>query len=701
MTNEAKVILTAEDRTRAAINSAKSSLLELHAAAVRIAPALAGIGTALGAGAFAGMVKNVADVADGLSKLSQKTGLTTESLSKLRYAASLSDVSNEQLETGLARLAKSMGEAITGTGPAAEAFQALGVSVVDSAGNLCSTEDVLNDLATAFAQSADGPERAAVAMRIFGKSGTQLIPLLNSGADGLRSMGEEAQKFGLVISGDLGKQSEAFNDNLTRLQAQLEGLKIVAGSELLPILSQLSGELVKNGSATDTFSTALGGIKTIFQTVVVLGANVAYVIRQTGIEIGGMVAQLAALARGDFQAFRDIGRMMKEDAAAARKEVDEFSDRILNPEKYKAATAAATETAGSLKKINLTASEIASQGAKALQASLTEALKQSKAEAKALEDQIKSLQKQAGEIKGVGTDAGKEAQARRDKGLPPDVVDTRKQREAQAAIDDARFQALSAQNAQIDGRAEDAQRYAEKAASLIKTASETAKSIGDDTSAAKLLDQVAAVAKINEQAFNALAAGKQTQLDEANSQIQSLEGRLNALKNTQLKVSADTAQADTALDGTKSRIDALPSEKTVTIKTVVDGPPLPAGDTVIPAQANAAGGLIRGPGSGTSDSILSWLSNGEYVIKADAVRHWGTSFFHALNNLTMPRFAVGGLVGRSVAAEVSNSVGRDALQPIRLAVPGVGEFPLMAKQDVATEMERILNREALAHGRRR
>ncbi|MDU2064708.1 MAG: transglycosylase SLT domain-containing protein [Sporomusaceae bacterium] len=68
------------------------------------------------------------------------------------------------------------------------------------------------------------------------------------------------------------------------------------------------------------------------------------------------------------------------------------------------------------------------------------------------------------------------------------------------------------------------------------------------------------------------------------------------------------------------------------------------------AQENADGGHIQGPGTGTSDSILSWLSNGEFVIKAASVKRYGTAFFHALNNgflppSLLPRFATGGQVG--------------------------------------------------------
>ncbi|WP_156895114.1 hypothetical protein [Rhodococcus sp. 2G] len=76
------------------------------------------------------------------------------------------------------------------------------------------------------------------------------------------------------------------------------------------------------------------------------------------------------------------------------------------------------------------------------------------------------------------------------------------------------------------------------------------------------------------------------------------------------------------------------------------------------AQANAAGGFITGPGTGTSDSILSWLSNGEYVVKASQVAKPGVrTILEALNDgwvpdlsymrSMLPAFATGGYVGEA------------------------------------------------------
>lgn len=64
----------------------------------------------------------------------------------------------------------------------------------------------------------------------------------------------------------------------------------------------------------------------------------------------------------------------------------------------------------------------------------------------------------------------------------------------------------------------------------------------------------------------------------------------------------------------------------------------------------AVGGFITGPGSGTADKIPLWASNGEFMLKARAVKYWGLDMLYALNNMRMPRFAAGGMVGDMAAA---------------------------------------------------
>ena len=123
------------------------------------------------------------------------------------------------------------------------------------------------------------------------------------------------------------------NDNITRLSTKLDAFKLETIGPLIPLFLQLSEEMVKTSTKSDELSLSGQALKTVFETIAVLGANVIYVFKGVGTEPGGIAAQIVALGSGDFKAFSAIGTMMKEDAAQARKDVDALSDRLLNPKR--------------------------------------------------------------------------------------------------------------------------------------------------------------------------------------------------------------------------------------------------------------------------------------------------------------------------------------------------------------------------------
>lgn len=111
-----------------------------------------------------------------------------------------------------------------------------------------------------------------------------------------------------------------------------------------------------------------------------------------------------------------------------------------------------------------------------------------------------------------------------------------------------------------------------------------------------------------------------------------------------------------------------------------------------PPPTFATGGQVRGPGSGTSDSILARLSNGEYVLRAAAVRQYGTALLDKMNGLQLPRFAEGGLVEAAMSAPGATP-GRD-LGHVTLSVEGQS-FQLLADQENFTE---VLRRQRVKFG---
>lgn len=230
------------------LKGAQSRLAQFGAIAKKGAMVAAAAGAA-GAAALAVSMRGAINAADDMSKAAQKIGIPTEELSRLKYAADLSGVSFAALQTGVGRLSQNMVDAAQGVGEGAAAFEALGISVTDADGNLRSSSDVMRDMADRFAAMPDGAEKTALAMDMMGRSGRDMIPLLNGGSDALGDLMAEADNFGQVFSTDMGRQAEVFNDNLTRLGGAFKAISADLTERLLPYLVEFTDWLVENAPA--------------------------------------------------------------------------------------------------------------------------------------------------------------------------------------------------------------------------------------------------------------------------------------------------------------------------------------------------------------------------------------------------------------------------------------------------------------------
>jgi lambda family phage tail tape measure protein len=220
------------------------------------------------------LAKSAIDLADDMRDLSQRTGVSIQTLGQFKVAAELSGSTLEGVAKGLNFLNKNMVAAATGADGAAAAFKTIGVATTDAQGNLRSADQVFLDIADRFATLRDGPEKAALAMRVFGKAGAELIPILNLGS-------QEIQRFGLNISQDFADKADAFNDQIGIANAQLTNLTIQIGSALLPVfnglLQTLTQSVTQIGQWIDGIQTAYKE-NTIFKTSVdaLVGALAAF-----------------------------------------------------------------------------------------------------------------------------------------------------------------------------------------------------------------------------------------------------------------------------------------------------------------------------------------------------------------------------------------------------------------------------------------
>lgn len=251
--------------------------------------------------AAAAMVKSSIDTADATSKAAQATGTTVESFSALTYAADLSGLSQEGLASAMVKLTKNMSDAAQGTGEAIKGFTALGISVKDSNGNLKGSDAMLAEVADKFAAMEDGAGKTALAVSLFGKTGAQLIPMLNAGAAGIDDLKKEAAELGLVLSTETARSAEEFNDTLTKIQGVARGLANRVMADLLPMLNNLATQFFESAKGAGALDQAARIAATGVKLLVSAGAIIGGVFKTIGEALGGLAATLVEFFSGNFK----------------------------------------------------------------------------------------------------------------------------------------------------------------------------------------------------------------------------------------------------------------------------------------------------------------------------------------------------------------------------------------------------------------
>lgn len=206
---------------------------------------------------LADSVGAVADRFDDMGKAAQKIGIATADLSALNFAAEQSGVSFESLQTGVKKLSVGMSELNDSSSKAGLALRNVGVTAQDS------TSQAFDKVAEALSKMPDGYQKTAAAIAIFGKSGSDLIPLLNEGEAGIGKMKDRAEELGLVMKDKTVAQLTLFNDSLNELRKSSEGLRNRIVEGLAPSLAGLAKTLADAKTTSDAwvaFGKKLGEI---------------------------------------------------------------------------------------------------------------------------------------------------------------------------------------------------------------------------------------------------------------------------------------------------------------------------------------------------------------------------------------------------------------------------------------------------------
>jgi hypothetical protein len=206
---------------------------------------LSGIKTAIGAIAvfqgvkfFGGIIADTIKLGDEMGALAEQTGIGIVALQELKFAADQSDVEFDQLTNGLKFLSKNSLAAADGNEEMRKKFKKLGVPLKNANGQLKTSEELLLDLADAF-QEIPEAQRGARAMEVLGKSGATLVPLLNRGKEGIKTLREEAQRLGGIINEDDARRLGDLDNAFKKIKQQGKGLLQVFGLALLPFLEDI------------------------------------------------------------------------------------------------------------------------------------------------------------------------------------------------------------------------------------------------------------------------------------------------------------------------------------------------------------------------------------------------------------------------------------------------------------------------------
>jgi len=312
-------LVTATKKVATASEQTAKSMGKIESLGKSVGTAIKGIAVAATALAAVKAIGQAAKDMSDLYESSQKLGVSVETLSAFGYAAQMSGVSTESLGVGLKQLNRNLTDMDTATTKSANALRALGVVSSDTG------EEAFKKIADQLAKMPDSANKTALAMAVFGKSGSDLIPMLNEGAAGLQAMADEAERFGVAISSDTAAAADAFGDNVDRMNFAMKGAvrQITAG--LLPSMVTLTNEMVGAVNEGDRFVSMGETLGEMLIDVAEFGLHTARSVETFGEAIGTTAAAIAAAARGEFalakQMFVEFGQEAEREAMAVEERI--------------------------------------------------------------------------------------------------------------------------------------------------------------------------------------------------------------------------------------------------------------------------------------------------------------------------------------------------------------------------------------------
>ena len=647
-----------------------------------------------------------------IQRAAEGAGVSAESLSKLGYAASMVGLQLDDMRDAAFEVSLKLGEAARGEKPATEAFTNVGVAVRHANGALRDSGEVMDEAIRKLAAMKNPAERAAAAAALLGDDvALKMAPLLARGSDEIARLGDEAVKLGVAFDDAAGKSAVQFEENMRRLEGVLTGVGRDLVEVFTPALTMMSNAMLENAAQSDNMASRQEAATEAMRGMLIVARTLQYVIQRLSLAM----AQFAADFVQELEFAKDYANQFKDSVAYSlnpknwgftstgpedlnrryndlwerreRQNAQFELDLIKLRNDFRDDIDAITRASASA---GLQMSTGPSAGAGRWDKFLAQRQK-FLAENEALGIEYDSLEsreraKKAGNRTGKNFGAAYRDAAKRE--MEKMVTDAERLGErvanrfvAQAEKmaerqKEARESALAAAMAAIGGGvaagAEANESIDARGQAMRESVMTERERQGKKLKEINELLRLGAIdAEIYDRALNGIFPAAEKALTDVQmlgvGAAQGLAGAFQQFLFDPLNTSFADMVSGFA-NALRRMVAELLAKKAVLALLRAGG----ASEEVIKATGFAEGGYVAGPGTGTSDSIPARLSNGEYVMPAATVRHFGRNFMDSIRAMRpqreapVARFAEGGYVqgggGGGAGVRVVNVVDSSMVQ---------------------------------------
>jgi hypothetical protein len=213
---------------------------------------------------------------------------------------------------------------------AAQAFNAIGVSALDTSGHMRSVSAVINDVADKFATYHDGVAKNALATALFGEKGAELVTVLSKGSAGIRELADEAAKLGNGLDSQAGAAAQAFKATLTELGKSFDVLYRQIAIKILPVIKDFTTAFGDWMKGTVDVRPAADRIASGINAIYVAALETSAGVQRLGINLKAFWDSSVALFTDAEvskiqQAAADAVKKIDDDLAARKKAIQDFA----------------------------------------------------------------------------------------------------------------------------------------------------------------------------------------------------------------------------------------------------------------------------------------------------------------------------------------------------------------------------------------